>query len=181
VLNRGNLGNRNNSSQIQARVNDRIRAREVRLVGAKGEQVGIVPIADALKQAMEASLDLVEVAPQANPPVCRVMDYSKYLYAKEKQERENRQHQRQTQLKELRFRPQIDDHDYQTKLRSLVKFLKKGNKVKVTLVFRGREMAHQEFGRRLLDRLQVDISEVALVERPPMQEGRFVFMTIAPK
>ena len=180
MLNRGNLGNRNSSS-IQARVNDRIRAKEVRLIGAKGEQVGIVPIADALKAATEASLDLVEVAPLANPPVCRVMDYSKYLYAKEKQERENRQHQRQTQLKELRFRPQIDDHDYQTKLKSLVKFLKKGNKVKVTLVFRGREMAHQEFGRRLLDRLQVDISEVALVERPPMQEGRFVFMTIAPK
>ncbi len=180
MLNRGNLSNRNSSS-IQARVNDRIRAKEVRLIGAKGEQVGIVPIADALKAATEASLDLVEVAPQANPPVCRVMDYSKYLYAKEKQERENRQHQRQTQLKELRFRPQIDDHDYQTKLKSLVKFLKKGNKVKVTLVFRGREMAHQEFGRRLLDRLQVDISEVALVERPPMQEGRFVFMTIAPK
>ena len=180
MLNRSNLGNRNSSS-IQARVNDRIRAKEVRLIGAKGEQVGIVPIVDALKAATEASLDLVEVAPQANPPVCRVMDYSKYLYAKEKQERENRQHQRQTQLKELRFRPQIDDHDYQTKLKSLVKFLKKGNKVKVTLVFRGREMAHQEFGRRLLDRLQVDISEVALVERPPMQEGRFVFMTIAPK
>ncbi len=180
MLNRSKLGNRNSSS-IQARVNDRIRAKEVRLIGAKGEQVGIVPIVDALKAATEASLDLVEVAPQANPPVCRVMDYSKYLYAKEKQERENRQHQRQTQLKELRFRPQIDDHDYQTKLKSLVKFLKKGNKVKVTLVFRGREMTHQEFGRRLLDRLQVDISEVALVERPPMQEGRFVFMTIAPK
>ena len=180
MLNRGNLFNRNSSS-IQARVNDRIRAKEVRLIGPEGEQVGIVPIADALKRATEASLDLVEVAPQANPPVCRVMDYQKYLYAKEKQERENRQHQRQTQLKELRFRPQIDDHDYQTKLKSLVKFLKKGNKVKVTLVFRGREMAHQEFGRRLLDRLQVDVAEVALVERPPMQEGRFIFLTLTPK
>lgn len=162
-------------------MNDRIRAREVRLIGANGEQVGIVAIAEALKQATEASLDLVEIAPQANPPVCRVMDYAKFLYAKEKQERENRQHQRQTQLKEIRFRPQIDDHDYQTKLKNLVKFLKRGNKVKVTLVFRGREMAHQEFGRRLLDRLQVDIAEVASVERAPVQEGRFVYMTLTPK
>lgn len=162
-------------------MNDRIRAKDVRLIGAEGEQVGIVAIAEALKKAVEAGLDLVEIAPQANPPVCRVMDYAKFLYAKEKQERENRQHQRQTQLKELRFRPQIDDHDYQTKLKSLVKFLKRGNKVKVTLVFRGREMAHQEFGRRLLDRLQVDIAVVATVERPPMQEGRFIFMTLTPK
>ncbi len=162
-------------------MNDRIRAKDVRLIGPEGEQVGIVAIAEALKKAAEAGLDLVEIAPQANPPVCRVMDYAKFLYAKEKQERENRQHQRQTQLKELRFRPQIDDHDYQTKLKSLVKFLKRGNKVKVTLVFRGREMAHQEFGRRLLDRLQVDIAEVATVERPPMQEGRFIFMTLTPK
>jgi translation initiation factor IF-3 len=162
-------------------VNDRIRAKDVRLIGPEGEQVGIVVIAEALKKAAEAGLDLVEIAPQANPPVCRVMDYAKFLYAKEKQERENRQHQRQTQLKELRFRPQIDDHDYQTKLKSLVKFLKRGNKVKVTLVFRGREMAHQEFGRRLLDRLQVDIAGVATVERPPMQEGRFIFMTLTPR
>ena len=153
----------------------------MRLIGPEGEQVGIVAIAEALKRATEASLDLVEIAPLANPPVCRVMDYAKFLYAKEKQERENRQHQRQTQLKELRFRPQIDDHDYQTKLRNLVKFLKRGNKVKVTLVFRGREMAHQEFGRRLLDKLQVDIAEVATVERPPMQEGRFIFMTLTPR
>ena len=162
-------------------MNDRIRAKDVRLIGTEGEQVGIVAIAEALKKAAEAGLDLVEIAPQANPPVCRVMDYAKFLYAKEKQERENRQHQRQTQLKELRFRPQIDDHDYQTKLKSLVKFLKRGNKVKVTLVFRGREMAHQEFGRRLLDRLQVDIAEVATGERPPMQEGRFIFMTLTPR
>jgi len=151
------------------------------LIGPEGEQVGIVAIVDALKKATEAGLDLVEIAPQANPPVCRVMDYAKFLYAKEKQERENRQHQRQTQLKELRFRPQIDDHDYQTKLKNLVKFLKKGNKVKVTLVFRGREMAHQEFGRRLLDRLQVDIAEVAQVERAPVQEGRFIYMTLTPR
>ena len=165
----------------ELRINERIRVQEVRLVGPNGEQAGVVPIDAALKTAVEASLDLVEVAPLANPPVCRIMDYSKYRYAQEKQERENRQHQRHAQLKELRFRPQIDDHDYQTKLKSLFKFLKKGNKVKVTLVFRGREMAHQEFGHRLLERLKEDIATVATVERAPMQEGRFVFMTVAPK
>ena len=151
------------------------------MVGAEGEQKGVVEITDALKMASEAGLDLVEVAPQASPPVCRIMDYAKYMYAKAKQERENRQHQRLTELKELRFRPQIDDHDYKTKLKSLRKFLERGNKVKVTLVFRGREMAHQEFGHRLLERLRQDISEVALVERAPVQEGRFVFMTLTPK
>ncbi len=162
-------------------MNERIRVREVRLVGADGAQAGVVPIDAALKAASDASLDLVEVAPQASPPVCRIMDYTKYRYEQEKQERESKQHQRHAHLKELRFRPQIDEHDYQTKLRSLVKFLKRGDKVKVTLVFRGREMAHQEFGHRLLDRLKEDISAVAQVERAPMQEGRFVFMTVAPK
>jgi len=151
------------------------------LIDGNGAQVGVVPIAEALKRAAEANLDLVEVAPLANPPVCRVMDFAKYLYAKEKQERENRQHQRHTQLKELRFRPQIDDHDYQTKMRSLLKFLKRGNKVKVTVMFRGREMAHQEFGQRLMGRVKEDVAALAQVERPPMQEGRFLFMTLAPK
>lgn len=163
------------------RVNERIRAREVRLVDENGNQVGVVSIAQALTSAKEASLDLVEVAPLASPPVCRVMDFAKYRYEKEKQERENRQHQRATTLKELRFRPQIDDHDYQTKLRSLLKFLEKGNKVKVTLVFRGREMAHQEFGHRLLEKLKSDVEKVAQIERPPLQEGRFVYMTVAPR
>ena len=162
-------------------MNDRIRVREIRLVGANGEQGGVVPIEAALKSAAEAGLDLVEIAPLASPPVCRIMDYAKYRYEQEKQKRESRQHQRHSQLKELRFRPQIDEHDYQTKLRSLMKFLKRGCKVKVTLVFRGREMAHQEFGHRLLNKLKDDIASVALVERSPMQEGRFVFMTVAPK
>ena len=164
----------------ELRVNERIRVREVRLVSADGTQVGVVPIQEALKSASESGLDLVEIAPAANPPVCRVMDYSKYRYEQEKQERESRQHQRQ-HLKELRFRPQIDDHDYQTKLRSLLKFLERGDKVKVTLVFRGREMTHQEFGHRLLDRLKEDIAGIAAVERAPVQEGRFVYMTVIPK
>ena len=150
------------------------------MIGAKGEQEGVVAIDVALKKAVEAALDLVEVAPQANPPVCRILDYAKYRYEQEKQERENQRHQR-SHLKELRFRPQIDDHDYQTKLRSLLKFLKRGDKVKVTLVFRGREMAHQEFGHRLLEKLKADLGDTAQVERAPIQEGRFVYMTVAPK
>jgi len=166
--------------ESELRVNDRIRVREVRLVGAEGQQEGVVPIETALKKASEIGLDLVEVAPLANPPVCRVMDYAKYRYEQKRQERENRHHQRSAHLKELRFRPQIDEHDYQTKMRSLLKFLKRGDKVKLTIVFRGREMAHQEFGHRLLDRLKTDLAQVAQVERAPLQEGRFVFMTVAP-
>lgn len=162
-------------------MNERIRVREVRLIASDGAQRGVVPIAEALKAATEAGLDLVEVAPQAQPPVCRVMDYAKFLYARAKQERENRQHQKQTQLKELRFRPQIDEHDYQTKFRSLVKFLKRGNKVKVTLIFRGRELAHQEFGHHLMERVRSEVAGIAQVEKPPSQEGRFLFMTLAPQ
>ncbi len=155
--------------------------REVRLVGPEGKQEGVVPIEAALKMASEASLDLVEVAPQTSPPVCRIMDYAKYRYEQEKQERENRHNQRHAHLKELRFRPQIDEHDYQTKLRSLMKFLKRGDKVKVTVMFRGREITHQEFGQKLLERLRGNISEIAQVEREPIREGRFIFMTVAPK
>ena len=164
----------------ELRINERIRVREVRLVAADGKQEGVVPIDVALKKSVEAGLDLVEVAPQASPPVCRILDYAKYKYELEKQERENKHHQR-TRLKELRFRPQIDEHDYQTKLKLLMKFVKRGDKVKITLVFRGREMAHQEFGHRLMNRLQTDLASVAQVERAPLQEGRFVYMTIAPK
>ncbi|PIQ82494.1 MAG: translation initiation factor IF-3 [Candidatus Omnitrophica bacterium CG11_big_fil_rev_8_21_14_0_20_64_10] len=162
------------------RVNEQIRVPQVRLVGQDGQQLGVVPVQDAIRQARQVGADLVEVAAQAKPPVCRIMDYAKYRYEKEKQQRESRSHHRGGQLKELRFRPQIDDHDYETKMKSLVKFLEKGNKVKVTLMYRGREMAHQEFGRRLLDRIQKDLADQAAVERAPMQEGRFVFMTLSP-
>ncbi len=165
----------------ELRINERIRVREVRLVDAKGQQAGVVQVNDAIKQAKEAGLDLVEVAPEASPPVCRLLDYSKFRYERERQKRESRSHQRHAQLKELRFRPRIEDHDYQTKMRSLTKFLKRGNKVKVTLVFRGREMAHQEFGHQLLARVQGDISGIAQVERAPVQEGRFLFMTLTPR
>ena len=165
----------------ELKINERIRVREVRLVDEKGTQKGVVSTEEALKAAKAAGLDLVEVSPLTTPPVCKLLDYKKYRYEKEKQKIESKSHQRNTQLKELRFRPRIDDHDYQTKLRSLVKFLKRGNKVKVTLVFRGREMAHQEFGHQLMQRLQVDVADVALIERNPLQEGRFVFMTLVPK
>ncbi len=162
------------------RVNGQIRAREVRLVLGDGKQAGVVSLTEALKAASESGMDLVEIAAAANPPVCRVLDYSKYRYEQEKQDRETRQHQKQ-HIKELRFRPQIDEHDYQTKLRSLLKFIKRGDKVKVTLVYRGREMTHQEFGVRLLERLREEISQFAVVERAPIQEGRFVYMTVIPK
>ena len=164
----------------ELRVNERIRVREVRLVGKEGKQMGVVPVAEAIKAAQAAGLDLVEVASTTSPPVCRLLDYKKYRYEKEKRKREGRHHQRSAHMKELRFRPQIDEHDYQTKLRSLTKFLERGSKVKVTLVFRGREMAHQEFGHQLMKRLQGDVERVAQVERSPLQEGRFVFMTLSP-
>lgn len=164
----------------ELRINEQIRVHEVRLVAADGRQRGVVPLAEALQAAREAGLDLVEVAPMTSPPVCRLLDYKKYRYEKEKQKREGRSRQRATQLKELRFRPRIEDHDYQTKMRSLMKFLKRGNKVKVTLVFRGREMVHQEFGQRLLERVLADVAQTAQVERPPAQEGRFVFVTLVP-
>ena len=165
----------------EPRVNERIRIPQVRLIGANSEQLGIVSTPDALRLAREASLDLVEVAAAARPPVCRIMDFSKYKYEQAKKGKEARKHQRSTHLKEIRVRPRIEEHDYHTKLRFLEKFLKRGDKVKLTLVFRGREMAHQEFGRRVLDRFIADLSPTALVERAPMQEGRMIFLTFAPK
>ena len=165
----------------EPRINERIRVPQVRLIGAEGEQLGVMSNLEAMTRAREAGLDLVEVAAAARPPVCRVMDFSKYKYEQAKKGKEARKHQRSTHLKEIRIRPRIEQHDYETKLRSVEKFLKRGDKVKVTLVFRGREMAHQEFGRRVLDRFIADLSPTALVERTPVQEGRLIFMTFAPK
>lgn len=165
----------------EPRVNERIRIPQVRLVGANGEPLGIVDTPEALRLAREATLDLVEVAAAARPPVCRIMDFSKYKYEQAKKGKEARKHQRSTHLKEIRVRPRIEEHDYHTKLRFLEKFLKRGDKVKLTLVFRGREMAHQEFGKRVLDRFIADLVPMALVERAPMQEGRTIFLTFAPR
>ena len=155
--------------------------REVRVVGENGEQLGVLATADALKRAEEAGLDLVEVAPTAVPPVCRIMDYSKYKYEQEKREKEARKKQKVIHLKEIRLGPKIGEHDYQFKLRNLEDFLKRGDKVKITMMFKGREMAHIDLGRKILDRLSSDISQVGEIEESARQEGRFINMVIRAK
>lgn len=163
------------------RINNRIRVREVRVVGEAGEQLGVLTTPDALKRAEEAGLDLVEVAPTAVPPVCRIMDYSKYKYEQEKREKEARKKQKVVHLKEIRLSPKIGEHDYQFKMRNLEDFLKRGDKVKVTMMFKGREMAHVDLGRKILDRLASEISQVGEIEEPARQEGRFINMVIRAK
>ncbi|MDH4112477.1 MAG: translation initiation factor IF-3 [Actinomycetota bacterium] len=161
-------------------MNDRIRSPQVRLVGADGEQIGVVDSREALRQARELDLDLVEVAPQANPPVCRIMDYGKFKYERDVRQKEARKKQSRSGLKEIKFRPKIDPHDYATKKGHVERFLKGGNKVKVTIMFRGREMAHTNLGRKILDRLVVDLGESIIVESMPKQEGRNMIMVISP-
>jgi len=162
------------------RINDEITSPEVRLVGAEGEQIGIVNIRAALQMAEEAELDLVEIAPLAKTPVCRMMDFGKFKYQEAKRAHEAKLKQKQVQVKEVKFRPGTDDNDYQIKLRNLTKFLQDGDKAKVTLRFRGREMAHQEFGMRMLERIKGDLTEVAQVEQFPKMEGRQLIMVLAP-
>jgi translation initiation factor IF-3 len=152
----------------------------VRLVGADGAQVGIVSIQDALQQARASDLDLVEVAPQANPPVCRIMDYGKYKYERALRQKEARKKQIRIEVKEIKFRPKIDRHDYETKKGHVVRFLNAGNRVKVTIMFRGREMAHTELGQRILDRLIEDLDGLATVEQPSKLDGRNMVMVLAP-
>ncbi|WP_341679430.1 translation initiation factor IF-3 [Niveibacterium sp. SC-1] len=163
------------------RLNEEITIPEVRLTGVEGEQLGIVPVRQALQMAEEAGVDLVEIAPQAKPPVCRLMDYGKYKYQEAKKAHEAKLKQKQIQVKELKFRPGTDENDYQIKFRNMVRFLEEGDKVKVTLRFRGREMAHQEFGVRLLERIKSDLGELAVVEQFPKLEGRQMIMVVAPK
>ena len=165
---------------VEPRINDRIRVPEVRLVGPAGEQVGIVRIEDALRLAEEADLDLVEVAPMAKPPVCKLMDYGKYKYEAALKARENRKNQSHTVIKEMKLRPKIDPHDYGTKKGHIERFLKAGDKVKVTIMFRGREQSRPELGFRLLARLAEDIGELGVVEAAPKQDGRNMTMVIAP-
>ena len=153
---------------------------QVRLVGHDGQQIGVVETKDALRQALELDLDLVEVAPQADPPVCRIMDYGKFKYEQDVKLKEARRKQSRTGLKEIKFRPKIDPHDYATKKGHVTRFLFGGNKVKVTIMFRGREMAHTDLGRKILDRLVVDLGELAIVESMPKQEGRNMIMVIGP-
>ena len=164
----------------EARINERIRAPEVRLVGPKGEQIGIVSINDALKLAQEADLDLVEVAPTARPPVAKLMDYGKFKYEAAVKARESRKNQTQTIVKEIKLRPKIDPHDYGTKKGHVERFLKAGDKVKVTIMFRGREQSRPELGFRLLQRLAGDVEELGFVESQPKQDGRNMIMVIGP-
>lgn len=162
------------------RVNNRIRAREVRLIDEEGTQVGIIPIREALQTAEERGLDLVEVAPNANPPVCRVMDYGKYRYEQSKKEREARKNQRQSEMKEVRLRPKTDDHDLSVKSKQARRFLQSGDKVKFTVRFRGREMAHPDIGREMLDQISDSLRDIAVVEQKQAMEGRAVSLVLAP-
>ena len=162
-------------------INENITAREVRLIGPDGEQVGVVSIQEALAAAEEAKLDLVEISPDAAPPVCRIMDYGKHIFEKKKQQAAARKNQKQIQIKEIKFRPGTEEGDYQVKLRNLIRFLSEGDKAKVSLRFRGREMAHQELGMELLKRVEADLIEYGTVEQHPKMEGRQLMMVIAPK
>ncbi|QXQ15855.1 translation initiation factor IF-3 [Skermania piniformis] len=164
----------------ETRINDRIRVPEVRLIGPGGEQVGIVRVEDALRVALEADLDLVEVAPDARPPVCKIMDYGKFKYETAQKARESRKNQQQTVIKEQKLRPKIDDHDYETKKRNVVRFLEAGSKVKVTIMFRGREQSRPELGFRLLQRLAADVADLGFVETSAKQDGRNMTMVLAP-
>jgi len=163
------------------RINGEITARQVRLIGLDNEQLGIVSLDAAVQMAEEADTDLVEIAPTAEPPVCRLMDFGKFKYRESKKRHEAKLKQKQVQVKEVKFRPGTDEGDYQIKLRNLLRFLEEGDKAKVTLRFRGREMAHQEFGVRLLERIRDDLVEVAMVEQFPKLEGRQMIMVVAPK
>lgn len=163
------------------RINDEISAPQVRLIGISGEQVGVVQISEAKILAEEQGVDLVEIAPGAEPPVCRLMDYGKYLYQESKKKHDAKLRQKQIQVKEVKFRPNTDEGDYNIKLRNLIHFLDEGDKIKVTLRFRGREMAHQEFGVRLLERVRDDLELHAVVEQFPRLEGRQMVMVLSPK
>jgi translation initiation factor IF-3 len=164
----------------ETRVNERIRVPEVRLIGPGGEQVGIVRIEDALRVAADADLDLVEVAPNARPPVCKIMDYGKFKYEAAQKARESRKNQQQTVVKEQKLRPKIDDHDYETKKGHVIRFLEAGSKVKVTIMFRGREQSRPELGYRLLQRLGADVADYGFVETSAKQDGRNMTMVLAP-
>ena len=162
------------------RINERIRVPEVRLIDENGEQMGVKPTPEALEYARERDLDLVEVAPNSKPPVCRVLDYSKYKYEQEQKAKAARKHQQQVNVREIKLRPKIATHDYETKKGHVERFLKQNDKVKVTIMFRGREQAHPERGRALLDRLYEDVADLATIEQHPQQEGRNMHMMLAP-
>jgi translation initiation factor IF-3 len=162
------------------RINDRIRVPEVRLIGEDGKQIGIVPTEEALRYAQERDLDLVEVAPEARPPVTRVLDYSKYKYEQAQKQKAARKHQQQITIREIKFRPKIAQKDYDTKKGHVTRFLRGRDKVKITIMFRGREVTHPERGTALLDRLAEELSDIAVIEQAPIQDGRNMTMLLAP-
>lgn len=162
-------------------INDEIRAKEVRLIGADGEQLGIKSFREAMQLATDASLDLVNVAPTAKPPVCRIMDYGKYRYEMQKKEKEARKNQKIVELKEIRLSATIDEHDFQTKLRNAVKFLNEGDKVKCSVRFRGREITHADIGQKVLERMAAEVESISVMERRPKLEGRSMIMILSPK
>lgn len=163
------------------RINQRIRVEEVRLIGANGEQLGVVNTQDALQKAEEAGLDLVEVASQVNPPVCRIMDYSKYKYDQEKKGKDARKHQKVVHIKEIKIKPNIEEHDYQVKLFHLKRFLTRGDRAKLTLTFRGREMSHMDLGKKVVDRIIADLNEVGELEKGPTLDGRNIIVNFIPR
>ncbi|MBM4416875.1 MAG: translation initiation factor IF-3 [Chloroflexi bacterium] len=164
----------------ELRTNDKIRVRDVRLIGNDGEQLGIVATIDAIRMAQERGLDLVEVAPNAVPPVCRLMDYGRFKYEQTKREREARKNQKVIELKEVRLTPRTDEHDITAKVKMIGRFLEEGDKVKVTIRFRGRELAHPQLGREVLDQVAEHLRATSVVERPPLMEGRAMFMILSP-
>ncbi|MEW5973175.1 MAG: translation initiation factor IF-3 [Pseudomonadota bacterium] len=165
----------------EPRLNSEITAREVRLIDAEGNQVGIVSRYEALRMAEEAELDLVEISPQAQPPVCKIMDFGKFRYQQQKKASEAKKKQKVIEVKEVKFRPGTEEADYQVKMRNVVRFLEDGNKAKITLRFRGREMAHQDIGMQMYDRIEKDLGDLAIVEQRPKLEGRQMVMVVAPR
>ena len=163
------------------RINEEIRAREVRVIGSDGEQLGIMSGREAQQLAYEKHLDLVEIAPTAKPPVCRIMDYGKYRYEQQKREKESRKKQKTFDIKEVKLRPGIEEHDFNVKFKNAVRFLEDGDKVKVTIMFRGRELSHPELGEVLLNKMAAQLKEMADVERQPKLEGKNMIMIVAPK
>jgi translation initiation factor IF-3 len=163
------------------RINDQIESPSIRLIDQRGEMVGVVSLHQGLQMAYEAGLDLVEVSPNAEPPVCKLLEFGKFKYEQQKKQNEQRKKQKVIQVKEIKMRPNIDDHDYDVKRRAMLRFLEEGDKVKITLRFRGREMVHQELGAQVLDRVKADLTELAKVEAQPRMEGRQMTMVVAPK
>lgn len=164
----------------KVRANEQIRAPQVRLIGADGQQVGVVAVKDALQMAMDQELDLVEVAPQAKPPVCRIIDLGKYMYNLTKKEKESRKKQKQAQLKEIKMTPKIEEHDYQTKLRNGRTFLERGDKLKLSMMFRGREITHMDLGRKILERFKIELLDIAEVEKDGQLEGNLITYLFSP-